>query len=116
MRRPQIASTESPERIPSARIDSARPKIEKFESLVDELSAAMARASVNEIDEEIKKWLQKIVVALEVDRGTLWEPASDGGLVATHWWARPGIPGLPRKMLSTQISPWATAQVFAGKT
>src|SRR5450755_1670728 len=112
MRKSQITSTESPKRTSISRIDSARPRIEKFESLADELSAAMARVAVNEIDEEIKKWLRKIVVALEVDRGAIWErAASDGGLVGTHWWARPGIPGLPRKMLSTQISPWATAQV-----
>jgi signal transduction histidine kinase len=84
---------------------------------VDELSAAMARVSVDEIDKEIKEWLRKIVLALEVDRGTFWErAASDGGFVGTYWWARPGVPGLPRKMLSIKISPWATGEVLAGKT
>ncbi|MFZ1122612.1 MAG: ATP-binding protein, partial [Candidatus Binataceae bacterium] len=33
-----------------------------------------------------------------------------------YWWARPGVPGLPRKMLSVKISPWATGEVLAGKT
>ena len=84
---------------------------------MDELSAAMARASAGEIDKEIKEWLRKIVLALEVDRGTFWERVeSDGGFVGTHWWARPGIPALPSKLRSMQISPWATAQVLAGKT
>jgi len=84
---------------------------------VDELSAAMARVSVDEIDKEIKEWLRKIVLALEVDRGTFWErAASDGGFVGTYWWARPGVPGLPRKMQSIKISPWATGEVLAGKT
>ena len=77
----------------------------------------MAGASVDEIDKEIKEWLRKIVLALEVDRGTFWErAASDGGFVGTYWWARPGVPGLPRKMLSVKISPWATGEVLAGKT
>lgn len=112
-KRPQ----QTPTSLPIARIGSARLQIERFASLVDELSAAMARASAEEIDEEIKGWLRKIVLSLKVDRGTFWElPASDGGFVGTHWWARPGIQGLPKTMRSMQISPWATAQVLAGKT
>ena len=99
------------------RIGSKSRQIERFQSLVDELSAAMARVSVDEIDKEIKEWLGKIVLALEVDRGAFWErAASDGGFVGTHWWARPGIPRLPNKLRSMQISPWATAQILAGKT
>jgi signal transduction histidine kinase len=96
---------------------SERPQIERFASLVDELSAAMAQVSADEIDKEIKEWLRKIVLALKVDRGTFWERVEpDGGFMGTHWWGRPGIPGLPNKMRSMQISPWATAQVLAGKT
>ena len=117
MRRPETTSADTPTRIPIARIGSARLQIERFASLVDELSAAMARVSADEIDKEIKEWLRKIVLALEVDRGTFWErAASDGGFVGTYWWARPGVPGLPRKMLSIKISPWATGEVLAGKT
>ena len=117
MRRPETTSADTPTRIPIARIGSARLQIERFALLVDELSAAMAGASVDEIDKEIKEWLRKIVLALEVDRGTFWErAASDGGFVGTYWWARPGVPGLPRKMLSVKISPWATGEVLAGKT
>ena len=47
--------------------------MERFASLVDELSAAMAQVSADEIDKEIKEWLRRIVLALEVDRGTFWE-------------------------------------------
>ncbi|MBV8773705.1 MAG: GAF domain-containing sensor histidine kinase [Deltaproteobacteria bacterium] len=90
---------------------------ERFESLVDELSAAIARAQVDEIDKTIDEWLSKIVLALDVDRGTIWERGAPyEGFIATHWWARPGIPGLPARMLSQQIGPWATSQALAGKT
>jgi hypothetical protein len=114
---PETISAVTRTRIPSARMGSPRPQIERFASLVDELSAAMAHVSADEIDKEIKQWLRKIVLALEVDRGTFWERVeSDGGFVGTYWWGRPGIPGLPNKLRSMQISPWATAQVLAGKT
>jgi len=95
--------------------DRPRPERSSFEAVVDRLSAAMARVRVDQIDMEIEEWLREIVLALCVDRGAVWErEASDGGFVRTHWWARPGIPGLPRKMRSAQISPWATAQILAG--
>src|ERR1700730_18990938 len=117
MRRPDITSADTPIRVRIARIGSARLQTERCALLVDELSAAMARASADEIEREIKEWLRKIVLALEVDRGTFWErTASDGGFVGTYWWARPGVPGLPRQMLSIKISPWATREVLAGKT
>ena len=116
MRRPENTSVDRRTRVPIARIGPEEPRTERFASLVDELLAAMARVSAEEIDEEIKEWLRKIVLALKVDRGTFWEPASDGGFVGTHSWACPGIPPLPRKARSMQISPWATAQVRAGKT
>jgi hypothetical protein len=74
MRRPETTSADaSKARIPIARIGSARLQTERFALLVDELSAAMARASAGEIDREIKEWVRKIVLALEVDRGTFWE-------------------------------------------
>jgi GAF domain-containing protein len=117
MRRPETTSAVTRTRTPKARIGSERPQNERFASLVDELSAAMAQVSADEIDKEIKEWLRRIVLALEVDRGTFWERVeSDGGFMGTYWWGRPGIPGLPNKMRSMQISPWATAQVLAGKT
>lgn len=95
---------------------TARQQVERFELLVDELSAEMARATVGEIDTEIEKWLQRIVLALEVDRGAVWERgAIDGVLVGTHSWVRPGLPKFPRNTSSTRVSSWAAAQLLAGK-
>ncbi len=80
-----------------------------------ELSATIAAAPAEEIDTRIEEWLSKIVLGLNVDRGTLWErDASDDGFIGAHWWARSDVPGLPRKMVSRQISPWATARILAG--
>jgi signal transduction histidine kinase len=100
----------------SAAPGAALRHVERFQSLVDELSAAMAHASVGEIDKEIEKWLQRIVLALGVDRGIVWErAATDGVLVGKQTWVRPGLPKFTRMTLSTQVSSWAAAQLFAGK-
>ncbi len=45
-----------------------RREIDRFESLVGELSAAMTRASAHEVDREIEVWLGKISHALGLDR------------------------------------------------
>jgi signal transduction histidine kinase len=115
MRKSGTTSANKPTRVqiagnPSARIQSAR-----FESLLDELSTAMTRASADEIDNEIKKLLSRIVLALDVDGGTVWERRTpDTGFVSTCWWGRPGIPTPPRKLISMKISPWLTAQALSG--
>jgi hypothetical protein len=111
MRPPGSALPSGSTRFPIERMGRAPLQIERFESLVDELSAAMARAPADEIDKEIEHWLRELVLALNVDRGAVWErEASDDEFVGTHWWARPGIQRLPRKMRAMEISPWATAQ------
>jgi len=104
-------------RVGLPRGDRPEPERRAFEDLIDRLSNTLARASVDEIDREIETWLREIILALDVDRGTVWErEAAAVGFVATYWWARPGIPGLPPKMRSMQISPWATAQILDGRS
>jgi len=80
------------------------------------VSSAMARTPAHEVDSAIEQWLREIVLSLDVDRSTVWErSAPEIGFVGTHWWARPGIPKLPQRMASMQISPWVTEQVLSGK-
>ena len=116
MRNSGTFSANKSRRPATARIGRTRRQLERFDSLVDELSGAMARVSADEIDKEIEEWLRKIVLVLDIDRATVWERrAPDIGFISTHWWRRPGIPAQPDKMRSAQISPWATAQVLEGK-
>src|SRR5260370_40969557 len=65
------------------------PELVDFEKLLGDLSASFIRASVEEIDGEIERWLQRIVLALEVDRGTVMfiDPV-DGTLIVKHQVAR----------------------------
>ncbi len=89
-----------------------------FEKLLADLSANFIRASVEEIDNEIERWLRQIVLAMEVDRGIVaqLDPA-DGTLYITHQSARNGTstPFLGTRVNSTQSFPWLAAKVLAGE-
>jgi hypothetical protein len=47
------------------------PEAADFEKLLGDLSAAFIRVSVEEIDREIERSLQQVVLALDVDRSTV---------------------------------------------
>ena len=61
-----------------ARSGGSHPEIERLESVLGELSAAMARASAHEIDREIDHWLGEICEALDLDRSALYERSAPG--------------------------------------
>ncbi len=93
-------------------------EVADFEKLLGDLSAAFIRVPVEEIDREIERWLQRIVLALQVDRGAVaqLEPADGGALYVTHQWARNGatttfIKGM--KVNSSQALPWLATKILA---
>jgi signal transduction histidine kinase len=71
--------------------------MERFELLVDELSAVMTRTPAHQVDREIDIWLGKISQALDLDRSGIYERDSPYAPVrTTHIWKRPKIPPFPR--------------------
>jgi signal transduction histidine kinase len=95
--------------------DRARREAERFESLVGELSAAMAQASADSVDKEIEKWLGKICRALDLDRSAIYERDAPGWLVRTsHTWLRPNVPSFPRKFDPEKLLEKTTKWVLAG--
>ena len=90
------------------------PEVVDFEKLLGDLSAAFVRVSVEEIDDEIERWLQRLVLALGVDRGAVTQlDRSLGSLFITHQWAREGI-GTPDKGLDAEVAyPWLAKKVFS---
>ena len=62
------------------------PEAVDFEKLLGDLSAAFIRVSVEEIDNEIERWLQGIVLCLDVDRGTVSQFDRSDGVVSVKWW------------------------------
>jgi signal transduction histidine kinase len=92
-----------------------RREVERFELLVDELSAVMTRTPAHEVDDEIEKWLGKICEALNLDRSGVYERDSPFDLVSTtHTWKRPKIPPFPRDYNPEKILKTTTDWVMAG--
>src|SRR5262249_14378781 len=83
-----------------------------------ELSAAFVRVSVDEIDREIERWLERVVLAIGIDRSTLAQALpEDGFLYVTHQWAREGV-GTPQRGIridQTPSTPWLDEQVRSGQ-
>jgi signal transduction histidine kinase len=89
-----------------------------FEKLLSELSAAFIRVSAEEVDAEIERWLQLIVLAMNIDRSTVVQvDPSDGLIYTTHQWARDGLaaPERGQRVNDTGSYPWLTAQVLSGE-
>jgi len=93
-------------------------EVDAFEKLLSDLSATFVRVSVQDIDAEIERCLGRIVIAMGVDRSTIlqMDPAN-GGLYATHQWAREGI-DTPHRGVRTNAAeaiPWISGQIRAGE-
>jgi|SRR5579862_25778 len=108
--------TLEPKRDRSARVGRDQPEIARFESLLGELSAAMARVPADEVDQEIELWLGKICQALDLDRSAVYERDSpDQPVRATHTWVRPNFPPLPKNYDPEKLVQRSTQLVMSGK-
>ena len=116
-------ASHSEEKTISSVVTSASPpevsrdrEVEEFEKLLSDLSAAFIRVSVEEIDHEIERWLQQIVLAMGVDRGTVGQlDPIDLGLYVNHQWAREGV-SAPDKGLDVKLTfPWTARKLLSGE-
>lgn len=87
-----------------------------FEELLADLSATLVRATVDEIDNEIERLLQRIILGLGIDRGSVaeFEPAT-GILHVTHHWAREGVATIAKHLNTNEALPWLAGKVLAGE-
>ncbi len=100
-----------------ARVARERREVVRFESLVGELSAAMARVPADEVDGEIELWLGKISRALDLDRSAVYERDSlDQPVRATHTWVRPNFPPFPPHYDPEKFFQRSTRLVMSGNT
>ena len=105
-----------------------------FEELLSDLSAAFVRVSVDEIDNEVERCLERVVLAMGIDRSTVIQiDRGDGAIYVTHQFAREGVsldpklaerlaaepPGRSRKVKHGEAFPgsfpWLTRKVLAGE-
>lgn len=114
MRRPANSRTIQPLH---DRLHGGRPQreVKRFESLVDQLSAAMALAEAHAVDREIEFWLGKICQALDLDRSAIYERDAPGEPVrTTHTWLRANFPPFPPNYDPEKLFKTTTNWVMAG--
>jgi signal transduction histidine kinase len=102
------------ERVP--RVGRELREVNRFESLVSELSAAMTRVPADAVDREIDSWLGKICQALDLDRSNIFErDAPSEPLRVTHSWHRANIAAFPRNFDPQKFMRMTTEWVMDGK-
>ena len=75
----------------------------------------MARVPADAVDREIESWLGKICLALDLDRGAVYERDSpDGPVRTTHTWVRPNFPRFPRRYDPEKLFQRSVRLVMAG--
>src|SRR5215472_6443754 len=78
----------------------------KFEQTVAGLSARFINLPTDRVDSEITSGLEVLVEALDTDRASLGQfDSATGDLVATHNWARPGVPIFGERLVKGTL-PW----------
>ena len=116
MQRRAASATIEPKRGGAARVKRERHEVVRFESLVGEMSAAMARVPADDVDREIELWLGKISQALNLDRSAVYERDSpDDRVRPTHTWVRPNFPPFPRDYDPEKLIQSSTKLVMSGK-
>ncbi len=115
MQRRAAIGTIEPKRNSAARVGRERREVERFESLVGELSAAMARVPADAVDREIDSWLGKICQALDLDRSAVYQRDAPGKPVrTTHTWLRANFPPFPPNFDPQKFVQKTTEWVMAG--
>ena len=75
------------------------------------------RVTTDKIDEEINRWLERLVLALGLDRATIAEiNPSDGRTVFSHGWAREPRQIIGKSLDANALMPWAKRKMLAGET
>jgi len=86
-----------------------------FEALVSEITTVCATATLDQLDQRIGDSLRRVVMFLDVDRGSLWQRVQDSALLsATHVWQAPAAPA-PRILFDLQAFPYFRTRVEAGE-
>ncbi len=81
------------------------------------MASAFVRVTGDKIDREINRWLERIVLALGLDRSTIAEinPA-DGWATFSHGWAREPEHIIGSSLDVNTLMPWTKRKMLAGAT
>jgi signal transduction histidine kinase len=85
--------------------------------LVAEIAIAFVRCAVADIDDEVNRSLERVALALGLDRSTITEFKPDGSAVLSHGWAADQEHLLTGRSLDANvILPWLKTRMLAGET
>ena len=88
----------------------------RLEGLVAAVGAAFVNVTPYRVNEEIERWMQRMIVTLDVDRIVLFEFTTDHTQARnTHQVAREGVPRLAREFSYDQL-PWYLGELCAGRS
>jgi hypothetical protein len=87
-----------------------------FDRLIANLCGAFVRATVDEIDLEINRWLRRIVLALGLDRSALAESNDAGSGSFSHGWARDPSQIIRPPLDVNALLPWVFKKIRGGET
>jgi signal transduction histidine kinase len=89
----------------------------RFEELIIELAGAFVRVTTDKIDGEINRWLERIVLALGLDRSTIAEiNPSNGWATFSHGWAREPEQIIGKSLDANALMPWVKGKMLAAET
>src|SRR5204862_3786403 len=97
------------------RTEQAHAERLRFETLLTELSAAFAQVAPRAVDQEIDRWLRRLVDFLGVDRATLFQVNTDAEFHHVHTYTAPDFVPLPAISVDERF-PWAAEQLRRGHT
>jgi PAS domain S-box-containing protein len=96
------------------RAEAALAERLRFETLLTELSAVFATLGADQVDAAIQHGLQRIVLALDLDRAALFVLGDRGNVDVMHAWTREGIAPRPTTVGLAQF-PWIAARLRRGE-
>ena len=88
----------------------------EFDQLVGELSTSFVNLPAERVDEAIRDALHRLTLALDLDRGTLFQ-AVEGldDFVLTHWWQEEDQPPPDLLASAAREFPWSLAKIRSGE-
>src|SRR5690242_9077880 len=100
------------DRVGTRRYKAKKPgEDDRVDRLIPALCGAFVRATIDEIDAEINRWLRRIVISLGLDRATLAEFDSSGRGAFSHGWAREPERIIRQPLDVNTLLPWLVRKV-----
>jgi PAS domain S-box-containing protein len=87
-----------------------------FERLLAERAIQFINLAADEVDDAIRDALRQVVLAFDIDRGTVLEIRENTELWYPVSWTRPGLPTPPASVNARERYPWSIARIQRGET